>query len=119
MDMQEVSQIASYYDFRAINDGEDEQRYRRAISQHLRKTGHVIESHEVLTGRYETSQETLDGLNGAVIRESDGRILGGEDEAAFDHAFHVMGKKKEADDGLASAMLAAFSLGINPLDLLK
>jgi len=48
--------------------------YRRNLSDHLRSTGHLIEAHEVVTGRWETSEETQAGLLGAMVNTMDGRL---------------------------------------------
>jgi hypothetical protein len=75
MDMQEVRSIASYYGFRAQNDGEKEKAYRNALSRFLHEKGHIIEAHEVVSGRYETSEETMGVLIGAVTNVVDSADL--------------------------------------------
>ena len=115
MNMQEVRQIAEYYGFRAQMDSEDEQVYRRALSHFLRNNGKVIEAHEVLTGRYETSEETQANLLGTVMNTMDGRL---PQIPEVDTAVSDMLERKRSDDVLGDLLVQAISMGINPIDLM-
>lgn len=114
MDLQEIKSIASYYKFRTQNDGESEEVYRRNLSNHLRSTGHLIESHEVITGRWDTSEETQAGLLGAMVNAQDGRL---PQTQQMDQAVAGLLKKQEDDEEYSALLSAALAMGI-PLDFL-
>lgn len=62
----EIRQIVKYYKFKPQKPNEESIHYRRALSDFLYGKGKIILAHEVIHGRYETSEETMNSLMSTV-----------------------------------------------------
>lgn len=114
MDIQEVRSIAKYYGFRIQNDGEKEKAYRHALSRFLHEKERIVEAHEVVSGRYEISDETMNTLTGAATNALDGRL---PQVPEVDRAVVDMIAQREKAEGLAELIIKALALGVDPADL--
>lgn len=106
MDKSEIVAIAKHYGFRAIADGENETSYRRALATFLRRNGHIIEAHEVASGkRWDQDKHTALGIVGAVSKARQGKEYP-VDELGTDYAAGVLATTPQENDGLGEALNA-------------
>ena len=118
MDTNEVGQIANYYGFRPIKSGESEHAYRQALARFLHDNGHIIEAHEVASGkRWDEDEHTATGILGAVSKAMQDKSYP-VDELGSDYAAGVLVQAAEQDDlkaaldALGSESFAALIAGM-------